>query len=218
MYGCPKWIKKALIFDWIPVKIFYDKVFAVWIISAFKLILKKTICIRIHIRICWITTRTFLRNTNLLKFQINLKNSFLFSLISLGLSISLQISSFSIRPSNISSSILCKSDIFSARVFSADSNLSTLLSSNKQLTELIIFITKQRWLTICLMVFWLAVIPLLTNQDKTEWKWNTGDKCFQNDVEFGIKQLLQTRTSQPQTGQNNHVIKTFSLIIFAEEF
>ena len=144
MYGCPKWIKKALIFDWIPVKTFYAKVFAVWIIYAFKIILQKTICIRIHIRICWITTRTFLRNTNLLKFQINLKNSFLFSLISLDLSISLQISCFSIRPSNISSSSLCKCDIYSSRVFSTDSNLSTLPSSNKQLTELIIFITKQR--------------------------------------------------------------------------
>ena len=35
---------------------------------------------------------------------------------------------------------------------------------------------------------------------------------------FVMKCLLQTRTSKTQTDQNNHIVKTFSLIIFAEEF
>ena len=35
---------------------------------------------------------------------------------------------------------------------------------------------------------------------------------------FGMKCLLQTRTSKTQAHQNKLSVKTFSLIIFAEEF
>ena len=108
--------------------------------------------------------------------------SWIFSLLSLYLSISLQISCSSLRLSNISSSSLCKSYIFSLRVLFTGSSLWTLPSSNKQLAELIILVTKPWWPTLWLMVFWLATTPLLTNQDGTKWRWNTGCKYCQTDV------------------------------------
>ena len=172
--------------------------------------------IRIHIRICSITTRTFLRNTNLLQFRINLKNNFL-NVQSLDLSISLQISCSSLRSSHISSSSLPKSDIFSSKVLFTDSNLWTLPSSNKPLTELIILVTKLRWPTLWLMVFWLAMTPLLTNHDGTEWKWNTSDKCCQNDVNSEWTCYYKQELGKPKPIKTINSVKTFSLIIYAEE-
>ena len=76
------------------------------------------------------------------------KVSWMFSLMSLALSISLQIFCSSLRPSNISPSSFCKSDIFSSRVLFTDSNLWMLPSSYKSPTELFTLVTKLGWPTL----------------------------------------------------------------------
>ena len=42
-------------------------------------------------------------------------------------------------------------------------------------------------------------------------------QMYQNNV-VRNERLLQTRTWKNETDQNNHPVKTFSLILFAEEF
>ena len=130
----------------------------------------------------------------------------MFSLISLDLYISLQISYSFSRPSNISSSSLGKSDIYSSRVLFTDSSLWAL-PSNKPLTELIIFVTKPQWSTLWLMVFCLAMTPLLTNQDGTDWTLNTGDKCYQNDVNWNEMFITNKNFKNPNWAKQLTLLK-----------
>ena len=43
------------------------------------------------------------------------------------------------------------------------------------------------WPTLWLMVFWLAMTSLLTNQDGTEWKWNTSSTPLTLNTQFQRK-------------------------------